>query len=151
VSRLVRNADLTVPAFESRFRELVAGLGANEPNEGCVECVGCRACRSSTFCTDSERLCRCHYCIRCRLCTDCSHCRDSKGLVACSHCIETESSVRCQYVVRSVALSDCAYCFGCAGLSGKDFHILNEPYDRATYFDVTKRLLTELGLAPSTR
>jgi hypothetical protein len=50
-------------------------------------------------------------------------------------------------LVRSVSVSDSNYCFGCVGLSGKDFHILNEPYDRSTYFEITRRLLRELGLA----
>ena len=57
--------------------------------------------------------------------------------------------MRSSYLVRSVALSDCTYAFGCAGLSGKDFHILNEPYERAAYFETTRRLMRELGLQPA--
>jgi len=30
------------------------------------------------------------------------------------------------------------------GLSRKDFHILNERYDRAAYFELTRRLAREL-------
>jgi hypothetical protein len=30
------------------------------------------------------------------------------------------------------------------GLSRKDFHILNERYDRATYFELTRQLAREL-------
>jgi hypothetical protein len=30
------------------------------------------------------------------------------------------------------------------GLARRDFHILNEPYDRATYFELTARLAREL-------
>jgi hypothetical protein len=39
--------------------------------------------------------------------------------------------------------------FGCVGLHQKDFHILNEAYDRETYFDVVARLSRDLapGLA----
>lgn len=132
--------------FEARYRKLVTTLGALGESQGLVECVGCRACRDCTFCRDSERLCRCHYCVRCALCTDCSHCRASRALVACNHCTDTESSVRSSYLVRCVSLSDCTYCFGCVGLAHKDFHILNEPYDRATYFDVVARLSRALGL-----
>jgi hypothetical protein len=33
------------------------------------------------------------------------------------------------------------------GLSKKDFHILNEPYDRQTYFEVAGKLARELGIA----
>jgi hypothetical protein len=32
------------------------------------------------------------------------------------------------------------------GLSRKDFHILNEPYDRSAYFALVKKLSRELGL-----
>jgi hypothetical protein len=38
------------------------------------------------------------------------------------------------YLVKCVGLSGCTYCFGCVGLSKKDFHILNEPYDRTAWF-----------------
>jgi len=148
VNRLVPPAPGVLGAreFEARYQELEGKLAERRDNERCVECDGCFGCQASTFCRDSDRLCRCHYCIRCVLCTDSSHCRDSRTLVACNHCIQCEGSVRCSYVVRSVALSDCTYCFGCVGISGKDFYVLNEPYDRSTYFDVTRRLLQELGI-----
>jgi hypothetical protein len=48
--------------------------------------------------------------------------------------------------VRCASLSGCQYCFGCVGLSGKDFHVLNEPYDRKTYFALIARLAKELAL-----
>jgi hypothetical protein len=32
------------------------------------------------------------------------------------------------------------------GLSKRDFHILNERYDRATYFELTARLARELRI-----
>jgi hypothetical protein len=49
-------------------------------------------------------------------------------------------------LIRSVALTNCTYCFGCVGLSGKDFHILNEPYGRSEYFSIARRLERELKL-----
>jgi hypothetical protein len=45
-----------------------------------------------------------------------------------------------------VDCSGCTYCFGCVGLSRKDFHILNQPYDRSTYFKITSKLTRDLGL-----
>jgi hypothetical protein len=48
--------------------------------------------------------------------------------------------VESAYLVRSVGCAGCTYCFGCVGLQRRDFHILNEAYDRATYFEVTARL-----------
>jgi hypothetical protein len=41
-------------------------------------------------------------------------------------------------------MSDCTYCLGCVGLSHKDFHILNQPYDRSTYFQLSRELAREL-------
>jgi len=32
------------------------------------------------------------------------------------------------------------------GLTAKDFHILNEPYDRTTYFEIVSRLSRALRL-----
>jgi hypothetical protein len=49
--------------------------------------------------------------------------------------------------VRSTSLSDCTYCFGCVGLAGVDFHILNEPFERSVYFEATARLARQLGIA----
>jgi len=50
------------------------------------------------------------------------------------------------YLVRSVGCSGCNYCFGCVGLSRRDFHILNKPYARATYFATVSRLARELRI-----
>lgn len=138
---------LTASAFEKLYRELESSEARRRENANCIECTDCVACQGSTFCKDSARLSRCHYCVRCELCLESSHCRDSRLLVACHHSIDCESCTRSSYLVRSVALSDSSYCFGCVGLSGKDFHILNRPYDRTTYFEVTRRLAKELGLA----
>jgi hypothetical protein len=33
------------------------------------------------------------------------------------------------------------------GISKRDFHILNEPYTRDAYFELTDRLARELGIA----
>ena len=57
------------------------------------------------------------------------------------------SCVGSAYLVRSTGCTGCTYCFGCVGLSRRDFCILNEPYDRATYFEITARLARELRIA----
>lgn len=67
--------------------------------------------------------------------------------MGCQHCIDSESCLGSSYLVRCVSLSGCAYAFGCVGLAGRDFHILNEPYDRSSYFEITRRLMRELGIA----
>jgi hypothetical protein len=48
--------------------------------------------------------------------------------------------------VRCVGLSGCTYCFGCVGLSKKDFHILNEPYERQVYFEKVEGLRRALRI-----
>jgi TPP-dependent indolepyruvate ferredoxin oxidoreductase alpha subunit len=64
----------------------------------------------------------------------------------CQHCIDSENCTSSSYLVRSVALSSCSYCFGCVGLVGKDFHILNERFERREYFALVEHLTRELGL-----
>jgi hypothetical protein len=49
-------------------------------------------------------------------------------------------------LIKCTGCSDCNYCFGCVGLSGKDFHILNEPYGRTEYFALIGKLSRELGI-----
>jgi hypothetical protein len=125
--------------FNKRYQLLLSAAKAAD-NDACIECHGCTACARSTFCRDSEHLTGCHYCVRSRFSTNCSHCRDSSRLVGCHHCIESEECTSCRYVTRSRGLTNCTYCFGCVGLSGKDFHILNQPYSRKDYFELVDHL-----------
>jgi hypothetical protein len=67
------------------------------------------------------------------------------GLIRCQHCIDCKSCSSSSYLVRSVALAGCTYCFGCVGLSGAEFFILNERYDRERYFAITQHLARQLG------
>ena len=143
---MAKDSKFSARTFETRFRKLVAGLGRERENEACVACERCVACDSCTFCTDSERLIRCNFCVRCVQCSDSLHCRGSRGLNNCQHCIDSENCSTSSYLVRSIALSNCSYCFGCVGLVGKDFHILNERYERRDYFALTEHLSRELKL-----
>ena len=142
----VMTSELTAREFARRFRALSLRASALQANEACVECLRCASSVACTFCTDSERLLRCHFCVRCSACTDSLHCRESKHLLGCQHCVGCDGCSQSAYLVRCVSLTSCQYCFGCVGLSGKDFHVLNEPHDRATYFALTARLARELGL-----
>ena len=138
------NRELDGRSFEARWRALVAGQRAAAENHGCIECVNCRGCNGSTFCRDSDQLVRSHFCVGCGMCSDCSHCRTSKHLSGCQHCVDAENCSFCSYLVRCVAMTASSYCFGCVGLSGVDFHILNQPYERDAYFATVRRLLAEL-------
>jgi hypothetical protein len=137
---------LTLRDFEAKFRDLQRQLGRDAANSGCVQCTDCKGCTGCTFCKESERLVRCHYCVRCSGCMDCSQCKDSKTLIMSQHCVDCENCTQSAYLTKCAACTGCTYCFGCVGLSGKDFHILNEPYSRSEYFAVTKRLMKEMGL-----
>ncbi|MEN9579395.1 MAG: hypothetical protein RJA70_2404 [Pseudomonadota bacterium] len=137
--------EISASDFEARFRRLTTALDAGH-NQDCIECHRCSACARSTFCSDSERLVGCHYCVASTNCTDCSHSSHCARLVGCHHCRLSEDCTASSYLVRCTALANCSYCFGCVGLSGKDFHILNEPYERSEYFKVTARLTRELRL-----
>jgi hypothetical protein len=138
---------MTGAEFEAALRTLLARTGGTGDNVSCLHCDGCERCTESTFCALSKGLTRCHYCAACVDCTDCAHCTRSTSCLACQHCVETERSIGSAYLVRSVGCNGCTYCFGCVGLSRRDFHVLNEPCDRATYFELTARLARELRIA----
>jgi len=132
--------------FEAELRKLLQAYEQRADNERCVECTGCERCSDCTFCKGSKALTRCHYCVDSQRCADCTHCRSSRDLLSCNHCIACDRCTKCSYVVKSIDCTACSYCFGCVGLSRKDFHILNQPYDRSTYFAITAKLTRELNL-----
>jgi hypothetical protein len=132
--------------FEAELRHLLQAHEQSADNERCIECAGCERCKDCTFCKGSKGLTRCHYCVDCQRCVDSTHCRASRDLVGCNHCVASDRCAQSSYVVKSVECTGCTYCFGCVGLSRKDFHILNRPYDRSAYFALTARLSRELGL-----
>jgi hypothetical protein len=137
---------MTGAEFESAFRKLVAGAARGSENVGCLDCERCERCSECTFCVASRGLARCHYCDESADCTDCTRCVRCTGCLACQHCLESERCIGSAYLVRSVGCSGCTYCFGCVGLARRDFCILNEPYARATYFEITGRLARELRI-----
>lgn len=131
--------------FEARFQKLLAV--PRSEGDGSLGCERSKDCMDSTFCTDSQRLLRCHYCVRSSDSSDSSYLIDASRCRECSHCRGVENCVGCAYVIRSVGLRSCTYCFGCANLRGKDFHILNEPYERKAYFDTVAVLSKLLKLS----
>ncbi len=68
----------------------------------------------------------------------CTDCHQSTQLVDCERCSDS------QYLSQCTDCVECTYCFGCVGLVGKEFHILNEPYDRKTWFKMVKALKSDL-------
>jgi hypothetical protein len=133
-----------IEEFEARYGELLRAREAAIENERCVQCEHCRGCSASTFCRHSQQLARCHYCVECAQCSDCSHCQGSRGLLSCHHCLDTQDSMGSTYLVRCSAMAQCNYCLGCVGLSHRDYYILNQPYDRSAYFEISRQLLRQL-------
>lgn len=147
MSAQTKGAAIARAEFEAELRRLLQSHEQRSENERCVECTGCERCQDSTFCKGSKALIRCHYCVDSQRCTDSTHCRSSRDLLGCNHCVGCERCMRSSYLYKSIDCTECTYCFGCVGLSRKDFHILNKPYDRSTYFAITARLARELGLS----
>jgi hypothetical protein len=141
-----KGASIGRAEFDAELRRLLQAHEQRTENERCIECTGCERCQDCTFCKGSKALSRCHYCVDSQRCSDSTHCRSSRDLVGCNHCVGCERCVQSSYLYRSIDCTGCTYCFGCVGLSRKDFHILNRPYDRSTYFAITSRLARELGL-----
>ena len=125
---------MTPAEFEQRFKTLITTQTQSTDNVDCLAYERCERCSESTFLKDCKNVARSNYCVLCADCTECSHCDACVACLSCSHCEKCERCVTSAYLVKCVGLSGCTYCFGCVGLSKKDFHILNEPYDRTTYF-----------------
>ena len=126
--------------FQKRFAALVEAVAREGANLGSYSCRGCSSSKSCMFCESCEGCYRCNYCESCSRCSRCTHCRICSECHNSSYCVESDRCTGSAYLVRCVDCSDCTYCFGCAGLVKKDFHILNEPYDRSTYFALVKDL-----------
>jgi hypothetical protein len=132
--------------FEVRLRKLESDARGQKGNPGSLACEGSERAVHSTFSSDCRDVLRCHYCESCEDCTECSHCVRSVGCLSCSHCIDCERCASSAYLVRSVRCTGSSYLFGCVGLHKKDFHILNEPYERQAYFATIAKLSRELGI-----
>src|SRR5690606_3672693 len=131
---------LSATEFRRRFEQLVDSAKADVENVACVQCVACSGSTRCTFCRDSQGLLRCHYCVACVLRSACTQCRGSSHLSDCQHCQFADSCSSWAYVMPSTRLIGCTYCFGCVGLSGRDFFVLNQPCARDEYFALTRRL-----------
>jgi hypothetical protein len=89
---------------------------------GLKDCHRCSYTTASTACTHSTHL------------TRCTQCHQSSNLVDCLRCVESHYLTQCTDCV------ECTYCYGCVGLVRKEFHFLNQPYDKKTWFQLVKQL-----------
>ncbi len=130
--------------FESEFKSLTQALG-NRGNPDSFHSKNCVNCSQCMFCEDCENCHGCHYTTESVDCTHCTHtarstaCHQSSHLLDCTRCVGSHYLTHCQ------DCAECTYCFGCVGLVRKEFHILNRPYDRKSYFALVKAL-TEAGV-----
>jgi hypothetical protein len=135
--------------FERRFAELLRAQESTKDNRGCVKCERCERCVDCTFCVECVGTRRSSYCRQCTDCAGCTSCTGCQSCTDCQHCDGSRNCVRGAYLIRCSGCTDCTYCFGCVGLQGKDFHILNEKYDRTAYFELVTKLQKELGKSPA--
>lgn len=131
--------------FEREFARLISAADGAVDNAGCVACTDCERCVESTFCSRSRGLLRCHYCVDSERLSASTHCRGCVDLHGCTHCESSERCSQSSYLVRCVDCTNCTYCFGCVGLTGKDFHILNKPYPRSEYFAIVGKLAAQVS------
>jgi hypothetical protein len=132
-----RDFQRTLDELRSKYRS------AGENPQG-YQLKDCRNCGSCMFCTGCDNCYRCTHCTTCDGCSNSTHCEECKNCHSSAYCVSSENCVNCKYLEFSESCADCTYCFGCVGLSRKDFHILNEPYDRKTYFEIVDKLKKSL-------
>lgn len=124
-------------------RELARLAALTRTNAGGHQSPDCHNCSRCTFCTGCVDCHGCTYAQGCRGCTflthaeGCTDCHKGTHLVDCLRCVDS------RYLEHCTDCAECTYCFGCVGLVGKEFHILNVPYDRKTWFKVVAALKAE--------
>jgi len=126
--------------FEKAFAALKAGYQGAADNPQGYELKDCRYCSSCMFCVSCESCYRCTHCKGCVQCSNCTHCTDCEGCHQSAYCTKSRRCVGSKYLEHCDSCADCTYCFACVGLSKKDFHILNQQYDKKTYFDLVAKL-----------
>lgn len=131
--------------FDAELRALRSDL-LDRGNPDSFQSDNCTNCSQCMFCEGCENCHGCQYSKNSVGCTQCTH------VMACTQCHQSthlRHSARCvssHYLTHCDDCADCTYCFGCVGLVRREFHILNRPYDRPTYFKMVHALNAELGL-----
>lgn len=139
-------AGLDKRAFTAELARLQKTL-PERGNPGCFNVERCENCSHCQFSTGCKNCHRCSYSTQCTGCTHCTHIERSVDCHQSSHLVDSQRCVESHYLVLCQDCAECNYCFGCVGLVRKEFHILNQPYDRKTYFARVKALKAEMGLA----
>jgi hypothetical protein len=133
--------------FDRALGDLLKQARANNASPGsykseeCVRCYDCMFTQSSTDCF------KCTYCTHCESCSDCTHCHNSTNCHSSSYCQHAVNCNKSSYLIHCSNCYECVFCFGCVGLVKKEFHILNHPFPRNTYFKLVAELKEALGLS----
>lgn len=137
---------LTKREFERALAELTRAHGASSENPGSYRSEECVRCYGCMFTTGSVECFKCTYCSDCTRCSDCTHCARCDGCHNSSYLRDSTNCLKSSYLTMSRDCYECVFCFGCAGLVGKEFHILNRPFPRKTYFKMVAELEVAFGL-----
>ena len=132
--------------FKSRLELLLGDYNSNPQNLASHKLIDCSRCFHCVFCRNCDRCYKCSYCSDCSESSHLVHCHTCRGCHHSANCYECTTCSNSAYLVMCSDCSESNYCFGCVGLVRKDFHILNEPYGRAEYFEIVGRLKAELGI-----
>jgi hypothetical protein len=133
--------------FERALQQLTRAYGARQDNPASYKSDDSERCVQCMFTTRSRDCFHCTYCAECAECTDCTHCTRTTHSHSSSYCVDAHHCVKCSYVLMSRHCYECLFCFGCVGLAKKEFHILNMPFSRTTYFKLVAELKAQLGLS----
>jgi hypothetical protein len=136
---------MDVREFERALTELKSAYRQADENPSSFQVKNCRHCGSCMFCEGCDSCYRCNYCEGCTTCSNCTHCVDCENCHSSAYCTDCSNCIGSKYLENCEHCADCNYCFGCVGLSKKDFHILNERYDRSTYFEIVAKLKKAMG------
>ena len=132
--------------FESALAALSKEAQRSAVNPGSYRSEGCTRCFDCMFTTSSVDCIKCTYCNDCQGCSDCTHCTRCINCHGSSYCVDAQNCYKSSYVILSSNCYECLFCFGCVGLVKKEFHILNQPFPRKTYFKLVAELKQAFGL-----
>jgi hypothetical protein len=135
-----KSIPLDAKAFQAALQELGKGYAALAENPQGYQLKDCEHCSFCMFCTGCSDCYRCTHCERCEQCSQCTHCKDCVGCHGDAYCVGCRDCVGSKYLEQCSSCAECTYCFGCVGLSKREFHILNQPFDKLTYFALVSKL-----------
>ena len=146
IAELAQGVPLDRAGFERAVAELVRVHAAEDSSpssyraQGSVRCVGC------TFVTGCADCFKCTYCTACERCSDCTQCIHCVDCHTSTYCVQSKHCYKSSYLILSAHCYECVFCFGCVGLIGQEFCILNQKFRRDVYFKIVAELKLALGI-----